>query len=238
MAGVASHLLLQNKKLDMAKKSLRLAIIFGLIASLLQVVPLGHEHAKQVAITQPEKFAAFEGVYKTQTYAPMVLFGIPTTTQSGLRWVIEIPGLLSWLTFGDASAPVKGINEFPADKIPPLILPFVAFRTMVVLGLYFIAVMLYGVVQLYRGRLYEGKRFLKLLVYSIPLPIVASQLGWIAAEVGRQPWIIYRVMKTGDAASPALSSSNVATSIILFSLLYISIGVLYIYIIMREIDNR
>ncbi len=235
-AGIASHLLLKNKRIDVAKKTLRLTIIFGLIVSVLQIVPFGHEHAKQVAVTQPEKFAVFEGLYETQAHAPMVLFGIPTTSPQGLKWVIEIPGLLSWVTFGNASATVKGIKDFPPEEVPPRALPFLAFRTMAGLGLFFVMVMLYGNVQLYRNKLWEDKKFLKLLVWSISLPVVASQLGWIAAEVGRQPWIIYRVMRTREAVSLSLSSEEVAFSIILFGLLYAFLGALYIYIVKREVN--
>ena len=236
MAGVSSYLILQNKRVDAAKKSLRLSIIFGLIVSVLQVAPFGHEHAKQVAITQPEKFAVYEAVYETQSHAPMVLFGVPTDTPPGLKWVIEVPGLLSWITFGDTSAIIKGIRDFPADEVPPRILPFLAFRTMVGLGLFFIAVMLYGTVQIYRNKLWTDKLFLNFLVWSIPLPIVASQLGWIAAEVGRQPWIIYRVMRTKEAASLSVPIGNVLSSIVLFSLLYTFLGAIYIYIMRKEVN--
>jgi cytochrome d ubiquinol oxidase subunit I len=236
MAGIASHLLMHNRKVDIAKKSLRLAIISGLIASVLQLMPFGHEHAKQVAITQPEKFAVFEGVYETQSHAPMLLFGIPTDAQQKLKWTIEIPGLLSWITFGDTSATIKGIKDFPIDELPPRILPFVAFHTMVALGLYFIMVMLFGIFQLYRNRLWDNRLFLKLSVWSIPLPVIASQLGWIAAEVGRQPWIIYRVMRTKEAVSLSVSRGDVLSSIILFSLLYTFLGALYIYIMRKEVN--
>lgn len=108
---------------------------------------------------------------------------------------------------------------------------------MVVLSLYFIIITAYGVIQLYRGRLYNGKKFLRLLVWSLPLPIIASQLGWIAAEVGRQPWIIYRVMKTTEGATLNLPASNVLFTLTMFVILYTLIGGLYIYLIRREITK-
>src|SRR3989304_7556665 len=156
MGGIAAHLLLKGQKVEMAKRSLRLAIVIGLIASLLQVVPLGHGHAKQVALNHPEKFAVFEAVSETQSHAPMVLFGLPSAEHPKPQWVIEIPGLLSWITFGDTSAIVKGLKDFPPDELPPRVIPFLAFRMMVVLGLYFVVIMLYGAVQLYRDKLWEG----------------------------------------------------------------------------------
>ena len=237
VAGIASYLLLENKKIDEAMKLIKITIITGLIFSVFQLFPFGHNHAIQVALTQPEKFAVYEAVYETQSHAPLIIFGIPTTTEPGIMWPVKIPGLLSLITFGDVSATIKGIKDFPPEDMPPRIIPFVSFHIMVTLGIYFIMVMLYGAVQLYRKRLWHKKIFLKLLFLSIPLPIVASELGWIAAEVGRQPWIIYKIMKTGDGASTAIPASNIASSVVLFILLYTLIGILYVYLIRREIKR-
>ena len=237
VAGISSYLLLRNRRIDAAGKLLRYSLIAGLILSVLQVVPFGHEHAKQVALTQPEKFAVLEAVEETQSYAPFVLFGIPTNGQSELKWAVKIPGLLSLITFGDASATIKGVKDFPPDELPPRLIPFIAFRTMVVLGMYFIILTLYGVIKLYRGSLFNAKKFLWLLVWSLPLPIIASQLGWIAAEVGRQPWIIYRVMKTAEGATTNLPAANVLFTLIMFVILYALIGGLYVFLIRREINK-
>ncbi len=114
------------------------------------------------------------------------------------------------MAFGDVNAKIQGINEFPADEIPPLWLTFVSFHNMVVLGIYFIFVMTWASIRLMRGKLFEGTRFLKLLVISIPLPLAACQLGWMAAEVGRQPWAVYGVLRTADAYSSNLSAGVVA----------------------------
>ena len=237
MAGVAAYLLLQDSESEHAKRTMRLALTLGLIFSFLQVVPFGHEHAIQVAHTQPEKFAAFEGIYRTRSHAPLVLFGIPTADPPELKGEIGIPGLLSLITFGDVDATIKGINEFPADEIPPLILPFIAFRMMVFLGLYFILIMAIGTTQLYRGRLWSNRVILRILKWSLPLPVLASELGWIAAEVGRQPWAVYRVLKTEDAVSAALSSGEVLFSLILFGIVYIFIGIFYIYVMRGSISS-
>ena len=237
VAGISSYLLLRNRRIDAAGKLLRYSLIAGLILSVLQVVPFGHEHAKQVALTQPEKFAVLEAVEETQSYAPFVLFGIPMNGQSELKWAVKIPGLLSLITFGDASATIKGVKDFPQDELPPRFIPFFAFRSMVILGMYFIVITLYGVIKLYRGRLFNAKKFLRLLVWSLPLPIIASQLGWIAAEVGRQPWIIYKVMKTAEGATTNLPASNVLFTLIMFVILYALIGGLYVFLIRREINK-
>ncbi len=237
MAGVAAYLLLKNNRAEGARKTLKLSIIFGLIVSLLELFPFGHGHAVQVAQTQPEKLAAIEGLIDGQTNAPMVLFGVPSEDPPRLDYSIEIPGMLSWLAHGEADAYVKGLNDFPRDETPPFWLTFVSFHSMVALGQYFIAVMLIGAFMLYRKKLWNRRWYLKLLVFSIPLPIIACQLGWITAEVGRQPWVVYKVMKTADAISLTVSAGEILFSIILFGLIYIFLGALYIFLVVREVKR-
>ena len=187
-------------------------------------MPFGHEHARQVARTQPEKFAAIEGLYSTQSGAPLVFFAVPSTEPPTLHATVEIPGLLSWMAFGDPAAHIQGINDFPADEIPPLWLTFVSFHNMVVLGMFFILVMAVAAFKLYRETLWDSPKFLTLLLWSIPLPLAACQLGWIAAEVGRQPWIVYRLLRTSDAASITVSGGEILFSIILFGFIYLGLG--------------
>lgn len=237
MAGVAAYLLLKNNRAEGARKTLKLSIIFGLIVSLLELFPFGHGHAVQVAQTQPEKLAAIEGLIDGQRNAPMVLFGVPSEDPPRLDYSIEIPGMLSWLAHGKADAYVKGLNDFPRDEIPPFWLTFVSFHSMVALGQYFIAVMLIGAFLLYRKKLWNRRWYLKLLVFSIPLPIITCQLGWITAEVGRQPWVVYKVMKTADAISLTVSAGEILFSIILFGLIYLFLGALYIYLVVREVKR-
>lgn len=237
MAGVSAYLLLKGKEVEVAKKALRLAIVFGLIVSVVELFPIGHEHTKQVARTQPEKFAAIEGLYHTQECAPLVLFAIPAAKPTPLRPLIEMPGMLSWLAFGDVNVVVTGIDAFPPDEIPPLFITFVSYHTMVAMGLYLIIVMLWGVILLYRNKLWDNKWFLKVLLWSIPIPLAAIQLGWISAEVGRQPWIVYGLLKTKDAVSLTVSGGEILFSIILFSLIYIFLGALYIYLLVREVKH-
>jgi cytochrome d ubiquinol oxidase subunit I len=237
MAGVAAYLLLKNNRAEGARKTLKLSIIFGLIVSLLELFPFGHGHAVQVAQTQPEKLAAIEGLIDGQENAPMVLFGVPSEDPPRLDYSIEIPGMLSWLAHGKTDAYVKGLNDFPRDEIPPFWLTFVSFHSMVALGQYFIAVMLIGTFLLYQKKLWNRRWYLKLLVFSIPLPIIACQLGWITAEVGRQPWVVYKVMKTADAISLTVSAGEILFSIILFGLIYIFLGALYIFLVVREVKR-
>ncbi len=237
MAGIAAYLLLKGKETAFAQKSLKIALVFSLVTSLLEVAPFGHEHARQVARTQPEKFAAIEGLYTSQTGAPIVMFAYPVDHPPELKAPIEIPGMLSWLAFGDVNAPIKGLNEFPRDEVPPLWLTFVSFHNMVILGMYFILVTAWGTYTLYRGTLWNRKKFLRVLIWSIPLPVLACQLGWIAAEVGRQPWIVYHLLRTDQAASLTVSSGDLLFSIILFGLIYIALGILYLYLLIQKIQH-
>jgi cytochrome bd ubiquinol oxidase subunit I len=237
MAGVAAYYLLRNRELEFAKKAMTVAVVFGLIASVLELVPFGHEHARQVARTQPEKFAAIEGLYTSQDGAPLVFFAVPTTAPPTLHGTVEIPGLLSWMAFGDPQAPIRGINEFPPEDVPPLWLTFVSFHNMVVLGLYFIAVMGIAAIALWRGKLWTMPRLQKVLLWSIPLPLIACQLGWIAAEVGRQPWIVYKLLRTSQAASVTVTAGEILFSLILFGSIYLLLGILYVYLFSKKVQH-
>ena len=237
VAGVAAWLLLRAREEALAQRALQLAVVVGLLASLAEIFPFGHFHAQQVARTQPEKFAAIEGLYASQTSAPIALFALPFTKPPQLKAAVEIPGLLSWMAFGDVNAPVKGIDEFPPENVPPLWLTFVSFHNMVVLGVYFVLAMGWGVILLVRGKLWERRRYLKLLVWSIPLPVAACELGWTAAEVGRQPWIVYGLLRTSDAASRTVPAGNILATIVLFSALYLALGALWLVLMVREVEH-
>ncbi len=218
MAGISAHLVLKGTEL--AKRSLKISLVFGLVVSVLELMPSGHEHARQVARTQPEKFAAIEGLYASRDAAPLVLFAYPTEKPPTLHAPVEIPGLLSWMAFGDVNAPIKGLNEFPYDDVPPLWLTFVSFHNMVILGIYFILVTAYGTYLLYRKKLFNRPRFLKLLVWSIPLPLAACQLGWIAAEV-----------------SITVSNGELLFSLLLFVLVYALLGGLYVTLLVKKVRH-
>ncbi|MGA2382029.1 MAG: cytochrome ubiquinol oxidase subunit I [Gemmatimonadales bacterium] len=236
-AGVAAYLLRKNRDDGLAQGAAKLAIVVGLVASVAEVFPFGHLHARQVAHTQPEKFAAIEGLYASQSAAPIVLFAYPVTPPPRLKAKVEVRGLLSWLAFGDMNTRIRGIEEFPPDDRPPLWLTFVSFHNMVVLGMYFIAAMAWGAWLLKRGTLWDSRRYLALLMISIPLPLAACQLGWIAAEVGRQPWIVYQLLRTRDAVSAAVPAGDVLFSLAVFAVLYLAMGVLFVYLLVREIRH-
>jgi len=236
-AGIAAYMILKNKQVEIAKVALKFAVIFGLVASLLQVYPFGHEHGRQLARTQPEKFAAIMGLYYTQTAAPVDIFAFPTDRPPELKLRIGIPGLLSWLALGDANAPLKGINEFPRENIPPLFLTFVSYHNMVILGMYFILILAISAFKIYKKTLWESKKLLKILFWSIPLPLAACQLGWIAAEVGRQPWIVYHLMRTKDAVSVSVGAGEILFSIFLFGAIYILLFSVLIVLLKKKVNK-
>jgi len=264
MAGISAWMLVKGRHEEVAKKTLTVAVIFGLIFSVLSAFPTGHEHAKQVAATQPTKFAAIEGLYETQDGAPLAIFGLPTDRPPELKAPIVIPNLLSWMAFGDIDATVRGIQDFPESERPPLLITFASFHTMVGLGTMFIGMMLLAVFWLRGGKLFTKKWLLWGLVIAAPLPLFACQFGWITAEVGRQPWIVYPVeryaaegpyepipadmpatevlekykgMRVADANSVTVSAGEILTSIILFSLIYACLGALYLYILFRKVGQ-
>ena len=222
MAGVTAWMVLKNKEMELAKKVLKMSMIFGLITSILELYPFGDMSARRVAESQPTKFAAMESVEKTRSRASLVLFGLPIENPPHLIMDVRAPAVLSWLAFRDADATVKGFDSFAADDLPPFILTFTSFHLMVALGTLFIAEMIFGTFLLWRGTLWQNKWFLWILVASVPLPIIACQFGWMTAEIGRQPWIVYGVLKTAQAASVNITSGEVMVSLLLFSGLYIS----------------
>jgi cytochrome d ubiquinol oxidase subunit I len=237
MAGVSAYLVLKNREAAAAGKTLRIALIVGLIASVLALMPTGHQHAQQVAISQPEKLAAMEALIRGQSRAPLVVSGKPVEKPPGLEYAVQIPGLLSWLAFGNLDAYVMGIDDFQAAgrPTPPLAVTFGAFHGMVGLGLLFIVEMAWGVLLLVRKRLSQSRWYLRMLLWSIPLPLVACELGWIVAEVGRQPWVVYRVLETEDALSANVSGGEVLLSIVMFGLIYAVLCVLYVFLLVRKI---
>jgi cytochrome d ubiquinol oxidase subunit I len=235
MAGISAWYYLKGRGSDVARVSLKLGTVMAVVACVLTFAT-GDPHAKQVARTQEAKFAAMEGLFTTQRGAPLILFSLPPT-QSGRRAGPElaVPNLSSFLAFGDFQAPVRGLNEFPPGDWPPVAITFLSFRHMVILGSLMMLVALLGLVLLWRGQLERARWWQQLMFWSIPLPMLAIQLGWITAEVGRQPWIVYGLMRTRDAVSKVVGAPQILFSIVLFGVIYAVLGVLWLYLLRREI---
>jgi len=237
VAGVSAYLILKNKSAQVASKTLKIALVVCLIASVTSLFPSGHHHGRQVARTQPEKLAAMEGIIQGRDRAPLTIFGVPSENPPRLNLAVGIPGLLSWMAYGDADARVEGIEDFhqAGRATPPLVVTFVSFHLMVGLGTFLIALSAFGVYLLLRDRLHQTRWYLRLLLWSIPLPLAACQLGWIVAEVGRQPWAVYRLLKTADAFSTNVGGGEVLFSIVMFGLIYLALGILYLFILARKV---
>ena len=232
--GIAAWHLLRNQQTDFFKRSFGLAAKFGL-AALFIVLVTGDFHAVEIATVQPSKFAAMEAVWETQKGAPMCLFVVPGEANECNRFeAVKIPGMLSFMAFHDMKAEVKGLKAFPPDERPPVWPVFVSFRLMVGLGVLFVVLALVGVWLAHKDRLQSYPLFLKVMVFAIPLPYLVNQLGWIVAEVGRQPWIVYGVLKTSDGVSQAVSAGQVVGSLLGFTLLYGLLGFVDIYLLAKH----
>jgi cytochrome d ubiquinol oxidase subunit I len=229
---VSAFYLLKNKHREFALKSMKIGLIVLLFSSLTQLLT-GHSHAVQVAETQPAKLAAYEGLYETEP-ADLYLFGW-VDEENQKTYGVKLPGMLSYLVHFDSSKPVTGLNEFPEDERPPVNIVFQTYHLMVAIGMLLIVIGIVGVFLYFRGNIEKQKWFLKLSVIGVVLPHLANQLGWMSAEIGRQPWIVYNILKTKDAFSPVLSTGQVWFSLILFTLIYSLIFFLFIFLLDRKI---
>ncbi|WP_289510147.1 cytochrome ubiquinol oxidase subunit I [Desulfovulcanus ferrireducens] len=228
--GVSSYHLLRSNKVDFFKKSFRIAATFALIFSLVEVVE-GHFHGSEIAETQPTKLAAMESLWETGSNVPMHLLVVPDEdNEKNSLEAIPIPGLLSFLAYHNPSATVKGLKDFPKEERPPVALTFYSFRIMV--GLAFLFLLLSFLAWKNKANPLQSKGLLKALIWAIPLPYIANEAGWIVAEVGRQPWIVYGLMKTSDAVSP-VSSGQVWFSFALLTILYTFLGAVDIYLLAK-----
>ncbi|MTV50668.1 cytochrome ubiquinol oxidase subunit I [Heliobacillus mobilis] len=232
--GISAYYLLRQRHLDFAKGSMKYALIVALAASLVQLY-FGHMHSVQVAETQPEKLAALEGLFESEKEAPLLIFGIPDEKAGVTHFRIGIPKALSLLAHDDPEAEVKGLHAFPEDERPPVLMPFLSFHLMVGLGTFFILFTLWGLWLWKKDTLWTNRNFLTIALWSIPLPFIANEVGWIAAEVGRQPWIVYKLLKTVDGISFTVPAWQILTSIILFVAIYILLFVAWFFLLRKKL---
>ena len=231
--GVSAYHLLKKNQAVFFQRSFRIAAIFGL-ASTIAVAAIGDFHAVEVARTQPTKFAAMEALWETQKNVGYNLFIIPDTEKECNTFEGPcVPNMLSYLAFHTADAEIKGLKAFPKEERPPVLPTFWSFRIMTGLGFAMLLLTLMAVVYAQRGTLEVHPLFLTIMLFSIPLPYIAGQLGWIVAEVGRQPWIVYGVLKTTHAVSQSISTLQVYASLFGFTLLYGGLGVIAIYFLSK-----
>ena len=230
---ISAYYLLKNKHQKFALSSIRFALILAVIASLGQLVT-GHSSAVGVSHNQPEKLATLEGHFEADAPADMYLIGWvneDTEEVTGLK----IPGLLSLMLSGNNDTKVPGLRSFSRMDWPPVNVVFQAYHFMVGIGLFLIAMSIIASYKYWRGSLSKSRKWLLLLVFSVLAPQFANQLGWITAEVGRQPWIVYKLLRTNQGVSVSVQSELVLTSLILFTLIYLLLFALFIFLLDRKI---
>ncbi len=236
VVSVSAYYLLKKRHLDFAKASLKIGLVVAAISSLAQLVT-GHYGAIVVEKYQPAKMAAFEAHYPASAPGDYHLFGVVDEKEQTVKYGISVPGLLSFLLSGDPSRPVVGLNAFPEDERPPVQIVFQTYHFMVIIGMGLIGLSLLGMFLWWRKKLFDFRWLLWLFVISVLGPQFANQLGWFSAEVGRQPYIVYGLLKTKDAFSTSVSSQEVITSLILFGIVYLLLFILFIYLLNEKIQH-
>lgn len=233
--GVSAYFLLKDRQKDIAKKSMKIALIFAFVAVLAQGL-LGDIHAREVATYQPAKLATFEGLWDTQSNAPLNIFGIPNAANEKIGFNIGVPGLLSWLVHGNTGAEIKGLKSFAPQDRPPLQATYWSYRVMIAAAVWFVLLVIWGAILLARGKVYTNRKFLNAAFYSMLLPLLVNEAGWLSAEIGRQPWIVQGLLRTKAAISP-LPAYQILLTIILFVVVYSGLLAALIHLMRREIKK-
>jgi cytochrome d ubiquinol oxidase subunit I len=238
-AGLGAYYRLRAKPGDDARTStalLRVGVFAAALASLWQLFPSGDSQGRLVAQNQPATLAAMEGLFTTQPGAPLVLIGQPNTDERRIDNTLEVPAALSMLTYRRWNAQVTGLDAFPLDEHPDNIgLLYYSYHLMVGLGTLFLALMGVALLWLLRGRLLESRALLWALVLAVPLPYIANTAGWITAEIGRQPWLVYGLMRTAAGTSSRVSAGNGLFSLIGFMGLYVVLSVAFVLLVARTV---
>ena len=225
--------LLKGRHVEISKKAFRVTLIIATVVCLLQLVS-GHSSADGVAQNQPEKLAAMEGHFQTGP-ADLYLFGW-VDKQNEVTHGVKIPNGLSYMIHYDTAAPVTGLDQYPVEDRPGQVnAVFQFYHIMVAIGMFLIALTLYASFLLWRGKLYDKRWLLHIFVWSVLLPQIGNQVGWFAAEMGRQPWIVYKLLRTSDALSKSVTANQILFAIILFTVVYIILFALFIYLMNKKI---
>jgi cytochrome d ubiquinol oxidase subunit I len=237
MAAVGAFYLLSGQWVEHGRIFVRLGVMAGCVFSIMQLYPTGDGQGRLVANLQPVTLAAMEGLFQGQPNAPLVLVGQPNEKQGTIDNPIVIPGMLSMLTYKRWSAHVQGLDAFPKQDWPGNIpLLYYSYHIMVGLGTIFIAVTLTAVFMLWRGWLFHSKWMLWILMLSAPFPYIANTAGWMTAELGRQPWVVYGLMRTEAGYSTTVSAGNGMFTLLGFMGLYTVLSILFLFLLRREIE--
>jgi len=235
VAAVSAYHLLKKVNIEPAKQALKISILVLFIASLCQLVT-GHSSANGVARNQPSKLASLEGHYKTGP-ADMYLIGWVNEKQE-ITYGIKLPGMLSWLVSWNTKTPIKGLQAFEKGDRPPVNIVFQTYHLMVVFGMFFIFISSISLFFFKNGKIYNTKWLLIPYLFTILFAQASNQLGWISAEIGRQPWIVYGLLRTKDAVSATVSGGEVLLSVILFGCIYLLLFSVFIWLMFRQIKKE
>ena len=233
---VHAYYLLKNRHIEVSKRAFKIALVVALVASLSQLFT-GHRSADGVAVNQPAKLAAMEGHYDSLQAADMYIMGWVDHDNQEVTG-IKIPNGLSFLIHQDFNEPVKGLNHFPKEDIPGQInAVFQFYHIMVAIGMTLIGLTLLGAFLWWRGKLFDHKWYLQVMVAAVLLPQIANQAGWFAAEMGRQPWVVYGLLRTSDALSKVVTANQVVFSLVLFTAIYCLLFTLFVYLLNKKIKH-
>lgn len=232
---ISAFYILRRKHLEFAERTFKIALVYAALTSLLAGAS-GHLQACEVAENQPAKLAAMEAHYDTGVGGTgLYLFGWPDPARKTVDFGLKIPYLLSLLVYFNPDKPVSGLDRFPANDWPPVFIPFMSFHLMVALGVYFIGVTTLGLFLWWRKKLFETSWLMWLFVFSVVPAIAANELGWVTAEVGRQPWVVYGLLRTADGLSRTVPASHILGSIIMFAGIYSLLFWVWLYVLHNKI---
>ncbi|HUH63777.1 MAG TPA: cytochrome ubiquinol oxidase subunit I [Terracidiphilus sp.] len=238
MAAVGAYYLLERRDKAYGRIFLKVGVIAGVISSIAIIFPTGDLHGRYVARHQPAAIAAMEGLFKTEAGAGMVLIGQPNEETGQIDNPVVVNNVLSFLIYGTTRAEVKGLDQIPRDQWPTALpLLYYAYHIMAGLGTWFVLLMMTATLLLWRKRLYSARWALWALLLSFPLPYIANTAGWMTAELGRQPWLIYGLMRTSEGYSNTVSAGNGLFTLLGFMGLYALLGLLFTVLVYREISH-
>jgi cytochrome d ubiquinol oxidase subunit I len=237
VAGIGAYFVLARRDDAIGRRLARAGAIAGLIFATLAVFPTGDGNGRNVTAAQPVKLAAMEGLFATTRGAPLAIIGMPDVASRRLIDPIFVPRFLSFLAYGNFEANVRGLNTYRRDLWPPVEVTYYSYRIMVGLGTIFVAVGSAAVLLLMLGGLWQARWLLWVLMLMMPFPYIANEAGWVVAEVGRQPWIIYGLMRTNVANSPTVGNGETIFTLMGFAGMYLLLGVLVLYLVLREIGS-
>ena len=237
VASIGAYYLLAKKDEEFGKIFLRMGVIAGIISSILMAFPTGDGQGKNLAFHQPATLAAMEGLFKTEEGAPLVLIGQPDMEKKRLDNPLYVPNMLSFLTYNRWNAEVKGLDAFPEKDHPTNIpLLYYSYHIMVGLGTMFIGLMLAATLLLWKKLLFTTRSVLWMLMLAFPFPYIANTAGWTTAELGRQPWLVYGLMRTTDGTSELVTAGSTMFTLLGFAGMYFILGLLFILLVLKTIN--